>query len=283
MIITDSPRNRVGLPGWFWIVIAGGAVFAAIGVFALVRDSSSAPPPTARVPGEPGRVLVVGDSVAFLTGEGLQAAGKKHNLAVANGGTPGCGFVRGGQTLEAGDWVSGDVLCDSWPGRWNGLIGRRNPEVVVMLAGYWDAFDRQLANGQVLEFGSDEADEYVKSELNAALDVLTSSGAKVLLLTTPYFAPAEDGEANSARNPERVDHLNALYRDVAAERGEQVEVLDLNEHLTPDGFTDSVDGVSVRGDGVHLTRAGEQYVAEWLGPRVVEAISDLRGVEPEVP
>jgi hypothetical protein len=220
-------------------------------------------------------VLVVGDSVAHLTGEGLAGVAQSQHLAVTNGGTPGCGFVRGGQVLAKGAWVSVDPACQDWALRWQYIIEMNDPEVVVLLAGFWDVFDRRIG-GRVLEFGSPEADAYTKQELNAALDVLTSRGATVMLLTTPYFAPAPEGASLTARDKNRVDHINDLFREVAGERSEQVEVRDLNRLLTPGSYRQTIDGVDVRGDGIHLTDPGKEYVADWLAPRVVEQIIERR-------
>jgi hypothetical protein len=247
----------------------------AIAVALTATSRALNAPPALGASDPPGRVLIVGDSVAKLTGEGLADVSEEHRLAVTNGGTPGCGFVRGGGVRANGTWVAADPACQDWAERWTYLVGVNDPEVVVLLVGFWDVFDRRIG-GTVLEFGSPEADAYTKQELNAALDTLTSRGANVVLLTAPYFAPAPDGASLTARDKDRVDHMNELFREVASERAGKVEVRDLNRLLTPGGYRQTIDGVDMRGDGIHLTNAGKAYVADWLAPLAVERIVELR-------
>jgi hypothetical protein len=244
-------------------------------ILAGCSSSSTETPPQLRPDGPVGRVLVVGDSVAFLTAQGLARIQVGHNLRVSNGGTPGCGVIRGGETLRDGEWMPESQFCQGWPSRWRSIVGARDPEVVVLLSGFWDVFDRRLADGTILEFGSDEADADIKQDLSEAMNILTAEGAHVIILTTPYFAPGEESQSPSARDESRVDHLNDILWDMEDER-EGVSVVDLNKLLTPGGYRSEIDGVDVRGDGVHLTPAGQRYVAEWLAPYLVEAVINTR-------
>lgn len=67
--------------------------------------------------------------------------------------------------------------------------------------------------------------------------------------------------------------LNALIREVASERPDVVEVIDLAAHLR------RVSGYeldpSLRPDGVHLSEAASIELASWLGPQVIEALGDV--------
>jgi hypothetical protein len=272
-IVRPANRSSFRVRATFALVAITVTLVIAVALTATSRALNAPPALSASEP--PGRVLVVGDSVAKLTGEGLADVSEEHRLAVTNGGTPGCGFVRGGEVLTQGGWMRVDPACQAWAERWTYLVGVNDPEVVVLLVGFWDVFDRRIG-GTILEFGSPEADAYTKRELNAALDALTSRGANVVLLTTPYFAPAPDGASLTARDKERVDHMNELFREVASESAGMVEVRDLNRLLTPGGYRHSIDGVDMRGDGIHLTDAGKEYVADWLAPLVVERIVELR-------
>jgi hypothetical protein len=256
-----------------------GAAFALVTGMLIACSASSGEQPALPPESPPARVLVVGDSLAFQVAQGLGRIQAQHHLRTSNGGVPGCGLVRGGETLENGAWMPSSSFCDSWPRRWSGQMNRTQPEVVVMLTGFWDVFDRRLPGGMVLEFGSDLADEYTKAQLTEALDILTTGGARVLVLATPYFEPDPNGDAKTARDEERVDHMNSIFRDVAGQR-DDVEVLDLNDFLTPDGFRASIDDQNVRGDGVHLTPAGQRLIAIWLAPRLVEAVLQHRENQP---
>ena len=91
--------------------------------------------------------------------------------------------------------------------------------------------------------------------------------------STPHWSnsTARRGRRTS---PSRVDAWNRIEREVAATHPATVTLIDLNRMLSPDGhFTTTVDGVPVRwpGDGIHVTRAG----GEWLQPMVLPEIAQL--------
>ena len=54
-----------------------------------------------------------------------------------------------------------------------------------------------------------------------------------MVFTFPYIhlAEAADGSVPVQNDPTRVDHLNAIIREVAKEKG--ADVLDLNSYLSP--------------------------------------------------
>ena len=120
-------------------------------------------------------------------------------------------------------------------------------------------------DGEWVEFGTPRHDEFVLDEVRHAVGVLRSHGAQVVLLTTPYFQPRHDvvDPDRSAYNPTRVDHLNALLRQVKG-----VTLFDLNGFLDPEGHytSDALDVADTRGDGVHFTPKGADLVGHWLAP-----------------
>jgi lysophospholipase L1-like esterase len=121
--------------------------------------------------------------------------------------------------------------------------------------------------GEWVTFGTPRHDEFVLGELRHAIEVLRSRGAEVVLLTTPYFEPRRDivDRDRTAYNPERVDHLNGLLRQL-----DDVALVDLNRFLDPDGqFTrEARDVADARGDGVHFTDEGADLVGHWLAPQL---------------
>ena len=65
-------------------------------------------------------------------------------------------------------------------------------------------------------------------------------------------------------NPDRVDEWNALLRSVVKPR-KNVTLLDLNRKLGPNGvYTNRVDGIRVRSDGVHPTPEAVKWLTPWL-------------------
>ena len=98
------------------------------------------------------------------------------------------------------------------------------------------------------------------------MDVLGSTGARVVVTTEPYNRRGEkpDGSLYPEDQPQRVDRWNTLLRSVIGQRP-NVTVLDLNKKLCPDGvYTTKVDGIKTRSDGVHPTPEAVRWLTPWL-------------------
>jgi peptidoglycan/LPS O-acetylase OafA/YrhL len=288
----ETPLRRGALLRWraSWTLAPAGAAGLAVALVLMTRGgeptlavSTSSSPPippsvsvsevngTGAVAGAPVRVLVVGDSVALTMAQGLERAESSWNLSVWNTGTLGCGVLRGDAILFEGKWTKQKESCNDWPSRWGSYVEVFEPDVAVVLVGAWDTYDREVG-GRLLEFGTAEADAYALSELDEAVDVLSSGGARVVLLTTPYFTTRD--LALAVANPRfeswRIDRLNDFYRELAEQRPGEVSVVDLNQLVSPAGeHTDVIDGIEMRGDGVHFTPEGADAVARWLAPEIV--------------
>jgi lysophospholipase L1-like esterase len=140
------------------------------------------------------------------------------------------------------------------------------PDVVVLITGRWELMDRVVSNSWT-HIGEAAFDDYLRSELDQAMEVLGRRGAAVAVTTAPYFRRGlrPDGGLYPEDVPDRVDRFNAVLREVASRRPGRVAVVDLGSRLTPGGFTRVVDGVTVRADdGVHLSPEGGRWLAPWL-------------------
>ena len=123
--------------------------------------------------------------------------------------------------------------------------------------------------------GTPELDQFLTSELDHAVTVLASTGARVVLLTSPYYQPPDlasraDRYQSLFERP-RVDHWNDLLRSVAQAHQDAVTIVDLHGYLDPNGeFLNSIAGVDdIRSDGIHFTPQGADVVARWLSPKIV--------------
>jgi len=74
-------------------------------------------------------------------------------------------------------------------------------------------------------------------------------------------------------DPWRVDRINALYRDFLVAHPGRYTLIDLNRYVSPGGkFTDTLNGIHIRADGVHFTPEKAKQVAEqFLGNQIVQA------------
>jgi hypothetical protein len=223
----------------------------------------------------PVRFLLVGDSLAVTTGLGLVRGSVAHfGVQVDNKGVLGCDL----DDLDAISSGQEDIpvsACRHWRTLWSGEVDSYHPEVVGLLAGRWDITDHLLGN-TVVSIDQPAWNHHLQEEMNQAVAVLSSRGAKVVLFTMPYIDPPQEAP-NGSLFPEnrnsRVDEYNRILERVAALHPGEVTVVDLNKLLDPSGhFQMVVDGVTVRwADGIHVTKAGGQ----WLEPYVLPTIAEL--------
>ena len=208
------------------------------------------------------RVAVFGDSVAWTL---MRYLPQTPGLSFTNYTTIGCGVARGGPYRYAGQMLNQKPECDAWPSRWSQRINHDRPDVVLLMIGRWELVDR-VNEGDWTHIGDDAYDEYLRGELQRALDILTSTGARVVVTTEPYNRRGEraDGSLYPEDQPIRADRWNTLLRSVIGNRP-GVTVLDLNKKLSPDGYyTNKVDGIKMRMDGVHPTPEAVKWLTPWL-------------------
>ncbi len=159
--------------------------------------------------------------------------------------------------------------CATWPTWWADDVGQLHPQVVGLVIGFWEVVDRWF-RGRWQHLGDPAFDAYEPAQLERAVTVLGSTGAKVALFTAPYFHTGEqpDGTPWPQDDPARVDRLNAIIGTVAARFPEEVRVLPLHAVLDPGGrFTWTIGGRVVRQqDGVHTTVAAGPLLARRLLP-----------------
>jgi SGNH domain (fused to AT3 domains) len=169
-------------------------------------------------------------------------------------------------------------LLSLGPVRWIGLISYglylwhwRHRRRVLGRLGYV----RPSSGRRGVALGDPELDRFLTSELDRALSVLESTGARVVVLTAPYFEPPDLANRvdryQSLFERHRVDHWNELLRSVAQGHPDSVTVVDLHAYLNPNGeFVNTIAGVDpIRSDGIHFSAQGADVVARWLSPRFV--------------
>ncbi|HUO36472.1 MAG TPA: SGNH hydrolase domain-containing protein, partial [Mycobacterium sp.] len=143
------------------------------------------------------------------------------------------------------------------------------PDVVLLIIGRWETIDR-VNEGHWTHIGDPAFNQYLTGELRRALDILGSTGARIVVTTEPYNRRGEkpDGSLYAEDQPLRVDEWNALLRRVVGQR-RNITVLDLNDKLCPDGYyTAKVDGILMRSDGVHPTPEAVKWLTPWLADAV---------------
>jgi hypothetical protein len=228
----------------------------------------------------PVRLLILGDSITMTLGMGLSVDAQRYGVDVRDNATVGCDLDPQLQVVTSGKAGAATPGCDNWRGLWPFVVAAQRPEVVALGLGRWEIADH-LLNGHWVHIGEPTWDGHLTADLQSAITILHSFGAKVVLFTMPYVDPSDrqpNGQPWSENAPARVRAYNALVRQVAASHPGVVSVLDLNHMLNPSGvYTASVSGVDVRStDGIHVSLDGGELLQRQILPAV-----DRIGMEDE--
>jgi len=290
--LVEQPIRRgrmASLAEWRgWLVTSGAFLgVVAVTVGATLPSAADAAgtyrSSVTATPGAPVRMAILGDSVAWRLGFALQAdqPQQAYGVDIDNGAIVACGVLRSTSYRAHGVANAMATPCDpsapassQWPAQWKANVAQYRPNVVVVLAGRWEVMDR-LVGGRWAHIGEPAFDALVKSSLEQAVQVGSSGGAYVMLLTAPCFNSGEqpNGTPWPEDDPARLARYNQLVRQVAAEHPASVQVEDFGAMVCPGGaYTATRDGVELRdGDGVHIvpTPAAGQWLATHLLPGVV--------------
>ncbi len=270
-----------------WLVTAGSivgviAVTAAATVPTAADATPAARPVGVQYAGPPVRVLLTGDSVAWRLGFAMSSSQPQsaYDVNLDNGALLGCGIVR--STMYEAHGVPDPIspACNTsapssaqWPALWAADLRQFRPNVVVLLAGRWELMDREIG-GQWQHIGEPAFDRDVRAALEEAVQVGTSTGALMVVMTAPCFDSGEQpgGQPWPEDSPSRLADYNSIVRSVAAAHPATVALVDFGSLLCPGGqFTTTVDGVALRdGDGVHIIPSAA--AGQWLDARLLPSL-----------
>jgi peptidoglycan/LPS O-acetylase OafA/YrhL len=247
-------------------VVVAGTVAAASPVITTVGQSDL------RIPTGHGlRVFVVGDSLSLTVSLGILPYAHRYGIDLSGAPHTGCGIATALPLVDHG--VIGDPFpnCPMWPTWWEDDVREYHPQVVGLVIGWWETPDR-MYRGRWQHLGDPAFDAYETMQLEKAVAILSSGGARVALFTSPYFDSGEqpNGQSWDQDSPARVDRLNQIIRSVAHRDPTVVTVIALGKFLDPSGrFTWTIDGQVVRQpDGIHTTPAAGTYLAPKILPQL---------------
>lgn len=250
---------------------SGPEPMLALPSLASPGPTGAAPPPILRPGRKPGlepRITFFGDSVSWSLGNYLPTY---EGVSVTVRAVQGCGIARLPEIIQRGQGFTNYPACPNWDARWRRGVNADDPDVAVILLDRWELMDRKLGDAY-RHVGEAVYDAYLSAELDLAISIAASRGARVALLTAPYTRRAErpDGGLYDEDRPERVDAWNRLLYAAAARHRGKVSVIDLNARVCPDGeFTWSIEGLRIRSDGLHFTPDGvRRWIAPWLLPQL---------------
>jgi peptidoglycan/LPS O-acetylase OafA/YrhL len=268
------------------VVVVPAVAVALVLVFLVVpmlRSEKSevavATPVSTTAPGTPvtvpARILVVGDSVAKTLGDGFERGASAAGVELFNRGQLACGLAQHAVLEHGGRFEPTEPTCDEWPSLWEGFVAETSPVVSIVMFDVFVVQDLEV-EGEGLPFSSEKSDRYLRKQLDRGVDILTAQGGKVVLLTAPYNQRVQTVGQSSQwdeDDPARINHWNGLLeRFVRARNDPSVTLIDLNAYLSPDGeYTNTLDGVELRYDGVHFHPDAAQKIFEWLAPQLPAA------------
>jgi hypothetical protein len=213
------------------------------------------------------RVAFTGDSLSLYEGEYI--AGTFPPYAIDNAAASGCGFTNGAPMYVWSNTSSvylNPTACAYWPDQLQWVVSRFHPDVMVIQTGYWECQQR-LFNGAYQTLANADYADYIRTNLESAVQIAHSDGGAVILSTAPYFA---DGTPTDL-----VDAYNQIVQSVASQYP-YVSIDDLHTALDPGGvYQPVVDGIQARGpDGVHITAAAVDNIIE---PALNQIIANVAG------
>ena len=224
------------------------------------------------VPDAQGRLVkafLLGDSQSY--GMRNYYGNRVDGLAV-NGSTQlGCGTLLPERHLD-GQTFPNLPACAEWEPRWTQEVAREEPDVVVLMLGLGELYDRRV-DGRVVRFGTREYRDWLYREVDRRRE-LVKGHARRFALTTVLCMRISADAANTttavANDPDRLGWLNDTIRAYGTAHPD-VSVLDLYSTVCANGFTEEENGVKLRDDGLHLSERGAALVWDRLGPAVIRA------------
>ncbi|MFD8395506.1 SGNH hydrolase domain-containing protein [Streptomyces sp. NPDC059680] len=226
----------------------GGAADPTAGDTATGTPPLGAAPPHLDGAARGKTIMVVGDSWAANLAQGMSAVTSGHTTVV-NAGLGGCGI-----RLPAGDDVP--ARCRTWLKDWPSYLKKYQPDATILMVGYWDVEPQRLtAKAEPKDLTSPLHRAAFAANLDHAVDLLTTSGKTVYLMTSPLIAnsPLRD----SARA------MNQVLR-AADQKREDVKLLDVAGQLCNNAACPKViRGISAYDPTRHLTPPARDRIATW--------------------
>jgi len=286
--LVEMPIRRGALPARRALIAIPAALAVSLTLVAVTTVPASpviGPPAAQRIravatsrvrpSGPPVKVLLVGDSMAGSLGASLAPEASEYGVRIINEGHPGCAVSTDstfrfllytnppGSPCELG---KPNALLDMWQ-QW---VDQYRPDVVVYL-GRVDLMNQDY-DGSWTSIGDPAFDSFLQSQLNRGVSILGSRGAKVVLMTSPYYdSTIQAGGVSVPEDaPGRVTMDDRILSAViSAHPG--VSLFPLGKVVTPTGqYQQDVEGVDMRcDDGVHFSADAGLVLAPRLLPFLI--------------
>jgi hypothetical protein len=214
------------------------------------------------------QIIVMGDSHIMDLGlNGISLVGSDY-YATAYVGAMFCGITNLATQVIGGTQVANGSQCVNWQSIYqNDINSNQNAKYAILGVGRWDALSWMLA-GQEVGFGDPSFNSYYQNSLQTAINILSTYGAHVFVMSAPYLSIATQANGTPYRGDDnqRISIVNSIDQTVVNNSGGKASFLNLNSVECPNNTFQLVDnGITVReSDGIHLTVQGEVYLGNWI-------------------
>jgi peptidoglycan/LPS O-acetylase OafA/YrhL len=258
------------------IAIGEGVQAAAAGDAreALETEAAMAPPPGpldgALQPAPDDGVLdvtVVGDSTGWTL---ASSAGAHDGTSIVNGAIIGCGLDPaiahvGPATM---DQRGTPVPCAAAADLWLYWATETDPDVVVLVLGAWEVYDRRLPGDVDLPVGTRRWRDWLAAGLESFGHRLAVAAphARIVVADVPCYeerSPWLGGPDSPRNDPDRVALVNDVFEDFVDDHPARLSTWALSD-VVCDGTrpVEAIDGVALRSDGVHVSGPGAALLWE---------------------
>lgn len=277
-IRTQRLQRRFAVTQWRRAVAAAtvGVVVVTLGATAT-SQSPPAQTPTAGsrpepVPDARGRLVT-----AFLLGDSQSYGLRQYygnridGLAVTGSTQLGCGTFLPELHVD-GETRPNLPACAEWEPRWTREVATVRPDLLVLMPGLGELFDRRVGD-TVVRHGTEAYRDWLYGEIDRRRDLVRSHSGTFALTTVLCMKirlGAAGGDAQVANDRARLAWLNETIRAYGALHSD-VPIIDLHDTVCAAGYADTVAGVELRDDGLHLNERGAHLVWDRLGPELKAA------------
>jgi peptidoglycan/LPS O-acetylase OafA/YrhL len=218
-------------------------------------------------PGVP-RVLLVGDSGPQHLGAEMKDILPDHDLAFAFASHILCSPVTPEGVVKAIDGsVDTREVCHAGRRKmWTRLVDEFDPDIVIYYLANAGGSSEVMLDGRWTTDCEPDYDAYLTEALDQDADLLTAHGARILFATPPYPVSFEE------HSKQRVDCRADLMRNLAASRPDG-GVVELNQYVRQQ----SVAGIDMYADPIHLSAEGSRLVSDWLIPQLEKTLTQQPG------
>ena len=237
----------------------------------LTQHCHAEVPPYVGTPGRTAapRVLIAGDSVACFVGAALEIDQVSDGVVALNRAHVGC-VIAAPRRTDSTDTRPVPACIDGQ----QAAIAAFKPDVAVLFAGGPEVVRYDIGDGKWVSPCDQTFDSWYEAGARRTIEVLAATGATVVVVTIPH--PPGDAVGIPKDAGRHIDCNNRTLRRVVASEP-RARLLDLDAYICPNGHCrESINGITLRPDGVHFLRGGATVVAQWMLPRVLE----LAGLRP---